>query len=104
MEAHNFYIAQSTFYFWYLKIDNFILDMELVLSNFRIKNPSIDVTDRQNKINDLKLFRERYAQLFWDYEKVKNVESFWIMDRSKLLARIAQLERENESLKQNLKL
>jgi hypothetical protein len=97
-------LTERQFYDYYTDFDILITGMNERLLEAQKKNPEMDVERALSKINMLRRLQNVFHKMYHENMTIDNGAGKVLIERDKLLRRISQLEKENEELKQNIRL
>ena len=97
-------INEQQFYYLHNNFNEIITGMNLKLHSFKEKNPSFDITESLDTINKLRNLQDSHHQLYHYGLVVGNREGKHMEERNRFIGRISQLEKEIETIKNNINL
>ena len=95
-------LTEQQFYYIYSDYCVLIQKLSDKLDFYKLKNPNADVTEQFNFIRKLIYLKDSFYKLYQLCLLLDGQQGKWSGEKQRLLQRIYELEKENESLKNNI--
>jgi hypothetical protein len=97
-------ISERQFYVTYADYDVIITTMNEKLLKAQKNNPTMDFSKQLDTIKTLRGLQVAYHQMYHECLTIDNHSGKIMFERDNLMKKIAQLEKENKELKENISL